>query len=37
MHAERLISHRFPVEEAAEAYRLADNHPDLVTAVIIIY
>ena len=32
-----LISHRFPVERAAEAYALVDSHPDQVTQVVLTY
>jgi 2-desacetyl-2-hydroxyethyl bacteriochlorophyllide A dehydrogenase len=32
-----LISHRFPVQAAAEAYRLVDEHPDTTVQVIFTY
>ena len=34
---ERLISHRFPIDRAAEAYALIDAHPDQVTQVLLDY
>ena len=32
-----LITHRFPFERAAEAYRLLDEHPDDALAVLLEY
>jgi 2-desacetyl-2-hydroxyethyl bacteriochlorophyllide A dehydrogenase len=32
-----LISHRLPIERAAEAYALVDQHPDQVTQVVLTY
>jgi threonine dehydrogenase-like Zn-dependent dehydrogenase len=32
-----LISHRFPIERAAEAYQLLDEHPDSVVQVLFAY
>ena len=32
-----LISHRFPLEEAADAYRLIDEHPDETIQVLFTY
>ncbi len=34
---ERLITHRFPVEEAAEAYRLIDHQPEQTVQVLLTY
>lgn len=34
---ERLISHRFPIERAAEAYALLDNRPDEALQVLLTY
>jgi 2-desacetyl-2-hydroxyethyl bacteriochlorophyllide A dehydrogenase len=37
LELEALISHRFPIEEAAEAYALVDQHPDEVVQVVLTY
>ena len=33
----RLITHRFPIEQAAQAYELIDRHPEEVIQVILTY
>jgi threonine dehydrogenase-like Zn-dependent dehydrogenase len=37
LHPTDLISHRFPFENAPEAYRLIDQHPDEVLCVVLVY
>jgi 2-desacetyl-2-hydroxyethyl bacteriochlorophyllide A dehydrogenase len=37
LELEALISHRFPIEQAAEAYLLVDEHPDEVIQVVLTY
>ncbi|MDQ3811057.1 MAG: zinc-binding alcohol dehydrogenase, partial [Chloroflexota bacterium] len=37
LELEPLISHRFPVERASEAYALVDQHPDETTQVVLTY
>jgi threonine dehydrogenase-like Zn-dependent dehydrogenase len=32
-----LISHRMPLERAAEAFALVDQHPDQVTQIVLTY
>jgi threonine dehydrogenase-like Zn-dependent dehydrogenase len=32
-----LISHRFPVEQAAEAFSLVDQHPEQTVQVLLTY
>jgi 2-desacetyl-2-hydroxyethyl bacteriochlorophyllide A dehydrogenase len=37
LELEALISHRFPIEQAADAYTLVDEHPDDVVQVVLTY
>jgi 2-desacetyl-2-hydroxyethyl bacteriochlorophyllide A dehydrogenase len=35
--AERLVTHRFPIDRAAEAYALLDEHPDRALQVLLVH
>jgi threonine dehydrogenase-like Zn-dependent dehydrogenase len=35
--AEELVTHRFPVERAGEAYALVDEHPERCLQVLLTY
>jgi 2-desacetyl-2-hydroxyethyl bacteriochlorophyllide A dehydrogenase len=37
LELQSLISHRFPLEQAADAYRLVDEHPEEVVQVVLTY
>jgi threonine dehydrogenase-like Zn-dependent dehydrogenase len=37
LHLAELISHRLPLERAAEAYALIDRHPEQTVQVVLTY
>jgi 2-desacetyl-2-hydroxyethyl bacteriochlorophyllide A dehydrogenase len=37
LHPTEIITHRFPVEQAAQAYQLLDQHPEEVLSIVLTY
>jgi len=37
LHPTEIITHRFPIEQAAQAYQLLDQHPEEVLSIVLTY